>query len=77
MRENSTSPKLGRKRSRFNSKQAVMAKSNSSPMRQLTLRTLLVLLPSIISPLYVYTRTFAEDIENSETNEEIFGTLSF
>ena len=30
-----------------------------------------------ISPLYVYTSTFAEDIEHSETNEEIFGTLSF
>ncbi|XP_014501480.1 potassium transporter 2 [Vigna radiata var. radiata] len=30
-----------------------------------------------ISPLYVFTSTFAEDIEHSETNEEIFGTLSF
>ena len=30
-----------------------------------------------ISPLYVYTSTFAEDIEHSETNEEIFGALSF
>ncbi|XP_073300401.1 potassium transporter 6-like isoform X1 [Primulina huaijiensis] len=29
------------------------------------------------SPLYVYTSTFAEDIEHSETNEEIFGVLSF
>ncbi|OIW20033.1 hypothetical protein TanjilG_31951 [Lupinus angustifolius] len=30
-----------------------------------------------ISPLYVYTSTFADDIEHSETNEEIFGALSF
>ncbi|KAA8529551.1 hypothetical protein F0562_033650 [Nyssa sinensis] len=29
------------------------------------------------SPLYVYQSTFAEDIERSETNEEIFGVLSF
>ncbi|XP_051115040.1 potassium transporter 8-like isoform X2 [Andrographis paniculata] len=29
------------------------------------------------SPLYVYTSTFAEDIQHSETNEEIFGVLSF
>lgn len=29
------------------------------------------------SPLYVYKSTFAEDIEHSETNEEIFGVLSF
>lgn len=30
-----------------------------------------------ISPLYVYKSTFAEDIEHSESNEEIFGVLSF
>ncbi|KAK6145615.1 hypothetical protein DH2020_022435 [Rehmannia glutinosa] len=30
-----------------------------------------------ISPLYVYKSTFAEDIHHSETNEEIFGVLSF
>ncbi|KAI3817560.1 hypothetical protein L1987_11355 [Smallanthus sonchifolius] len=29
------------------------------------------------SPLYVFKSTFAEDIEHSETNEEIFGALSF
>lgn len=29
------------------------------------------------SPLYVYKSTFAEDIEHSESNEEIFGVLSF
>ncbi|GFY91043.1 K+ uptake permease 6 [Actinidia rufa] len=29
------------------------------------------------SPLYVYKSTFAEDIEHSETNEEIYGVLSF
>lgn len=29
------------------------------------------------SPLYVYRSTFAEDIQHSETNEEIFGVLSF
>ncbi|XP_050209659.1 potassium transporter 2 [Mercurialis annua] len=29
------------------------------------------------SPLYVYKSTFAEDIRHSETNEEIFGVLSF
>ncbi|KAK1271810.1 putative potassium transporter 8 [Acorus gramineus] len=30
-----------------------------------------------ISPLYVYKSTFAEDITHSDTNEEIFGVLSF
>ncbi|KAJ4970869.1 hypothetical protein NE237_003968 [Protea cynaroides] len=30
-----------------------------------------------LSPLYVYKSTFAEDIQHSETNEEIFGVLSF
>ncbi|RWR79030.1 potassium transporter 2-like protein [Cinnamomum micranthum f. kanehirae] len=30
-----------------------------------------------ISPLYVFKSTFAEDIKHSETNEEIFGVLSF
>ncbi|KAG1364071.1 potassium transporter 6 [Cocos nucifera] len=30
-----------------------------------------------ISPLYVYKNTFADDIEHSESNEEIFGVLSF
>ncbi|KAG9152061.1 hypothetical protein Leryth_024873 [Lithospermum erythrorhizon] len=30
-----------------------------------------------ISPLYVYRSTFAEDIHHSETNEEIYGVLSF
>lgn len=30
-----------------------------------------------ISPLYVYTSTFAEDITHSDTNEEIYGVLSF
>ncbi|KAK4756020.1 hypothetical protein SAY87_009777 [Trapa incisa] len=30
-----------------------------------------------ISPLYVYKNTFAEDIQHSDTNEEIFGVLSF
>ncbi|KAF9661412.1 hypothetical protein SADUNF_Sadunf19G0066000 [Salix dunnii] len=29
------------------------------------------------SPLYVYKSTFAEDIQHSNTNEEIFGVLSF
>ncbi|KAL6551502.1 Potassium transporter 8 [Orobanche gracilis] len=29
------------------------------------------------SPLYVYKSTFAEDIQHSETNEEVFGVLSF
>ncbi|PIN10086.1 hypothetical protein CDL12_17329 [Handroanthus impetiginosus] len=29
-----------------------------------------------ISPLYVYKSTFAEDIEHSKTNEEIYGVLS-
>lgn len=29
------------------------------------------------SPLYVYKSTFAEDITHSESNEEIFGVLSF
>ncbi|KAK3230064.1 hypothetical protein Dsin_001945 [Dipteronia sinensis] len=30
-----------------------------------------------ISPLYVYRSTFAEDIQHSESNEEIYGVLSF
>lgn len=30
-----------------------------------------------ISPLYVYKSTFADDITHSESNEEIFGVLSF
>lgn len=30
-----------------------------------------------ISPIYVYKSTFADDIHHSETNEEIFGVLSF
>lgn len=30
-----------------------------------------------ISPLYVYRSTFAEDILHTETNEEIYGVLSF
>ncbi|CAM8881297.1 unnamed protein product [Rhodiola kirilowii] len=30
-----------------------------------------------ISPLYVFKSTFAEDIQHSETNEEIYGVLSF
>ncbi|XP_044461162.1 potassium transporter 2-like isoform X1 [Mangifera indica] len=30
-----------------------------------------------ISPLYVYKSTFADDIQHSETNEEIYGVLSF
>ncbi|KAJ9160454.1 hypothetical protein P3X46_025854 [Hevea brasiliensis] len=29
------------------------------------------------SPLYVYKSTFAEDIQHSDSNEEIFGVLSF
>lgn len=29
------------------------------------------------SPLYVYKSAFAEDIQHSESNEEIFGVLSF
>ncbi|MCD7447129.1 Potassium transporter 6 [Datura stramonium] len=29
------------------------------------------------SPLYVYKSTFAEDITHSESNEEIYGVLSF
>lgn len=30
-----------------------------------------------ISPLYVFKSTFAEDIRHSESNEEIYGVLSF
>lgn len=30
-----------------------------------------------ISPLYVYKSAFAEDIQHSDTNEEIYGVLSF
>lgn len=30
-----------------------------------------------ISPLYVYSSTFSEDIQHSESNDEILGVLSF
>ncbi|KAG8063452.1 hypothetical protein GUJ93_ZPchr0003g17372 [Zizania palustris] len=57
----------------------------SSPQRDSWKTTLLLAYQSLgvvygdlsISPLYVFKSTFAEDIQHSETNEEIFGVLSF
>uniref|UniRef100_A0A0D9Z709 Potassium transporter n=1 Tax=Oryza glumipatula TaxID=40148 RepID=A0A0D9Z709_9ORYZ len=56
-----------------------------SPQRDSWKTTLLLAYQSLgvvygdlsISPLYVFKSTFAEDIQHSETNEEIFGVLSF
>ncbi|RAL46878.1 hypothetical protein DM860_005157 [Cuscuta australis] len=59
---------------------------NSNPVQRESWRTVLALAYQSLgvvygdlstSPLYVYKSTFAEDIHHSETNEEIFGVLSF
>ncbi|PKA67227.1 putative potassium transporter 9 [Apostasia shenzhenica] len=62
-----------------------LGKGFSSPKRDSWKSILLLAYQSLgvvygdlsISPLYVYKSTFAEDITHSETNEEIFGVLSF
>nr|AEJ88343.1 putative potassium transporter [Tamarix hispida] len=59
---------------------------NNNPIKKESWRTVLALAYQSLgvvygdlstSPLYVYKSTFAEDIKHSETNEEIFGVLSF
>ncbi|KAH0454331.1 hypothetical protein IEQ34_016255 [Dendrobium chrysotoxum] len=62
-----------------------LGKSFKSPKKDSWKSTLLLAYQSLgvvygdlsISPLYVFKSTFAEDITHSETNEEIFGVLSF
>ncbi|KAL0910808.1 hypothetical protein M5K25_018897 [Dendrobium thyrsiflorum] len=62
-----------------------LGKSFESPKKHSWKSTLLLAYQSLgvvygdlsISPLYVFKSTFAEDITHSETNEEIFGVLSF
>ncbi|XAR51846.1 hypothetical protein NMG60_11006606 [Bertholletia excelsa] len=60
--------------------------SGNNPIKKETWRTVLTLAYQSLgvvygdlstSPLYVYKSTFAEDIQHSESNEEIFGVLSF
>ncbi|KAL1357082.1 hypothetical protein HN51_009081 [Arachis hypogaea] len=59
---------------------------NKNPIKEQSWKTVLTLAYQSLgvvygdlstSPLYVYKSTFAEDIQHSETNEEIFGVLSF
>ncbi|KAK9272315.1 hypothetical protein L1049_002686 [Liquidambar formosana] len=59
---------------------------HSNPIKKESWRTVLTLAYQSLgvvygdlstSPLYVYKSTFAEDIQHSETNEEIYGVLSF
>ncbi|CAH9123137.1 unnamed protein product [Cuscuta epithymum] len=59
---------------------------NNNPVKKESWRTALALAYQSLgvvygdlstSPLYVYKSTFAEDIHHSESNEEIFGVLSF
>lgn len=58
----------------------------NNPIKRESLRTVLTLAYQSLgvvygdlstSPLYVYKSAFAEDIQHSETNEEIYGVLSF
>ncbi|KAJ8426021.1 hypothetical protein Cgig2_017103 [Carnegiea gigantea] len=58
----------------------------SNPIKRESWRTVLTLAYQSLgvvygdlstSPLYVYKSAFAEDIQHSETNEEIYGVLSF
>ncbi|KAL1538588.1 Potassium transporter 8 [Salvia divinorum] len=60
--------------------------SSKNPIKRESWRTVLTLAYQSLgvvygdlstSPLYVYKSTFAEDIQHSETNEEIYGVLSF
>ncbi|XP_023732031.1 potassium transporter 8 [Lactuca sativa] len=59
---------------------------NSDPIKKESWRTVMTLAYQSLgvvygdlstSPLYVYKSAFAEDIQHSESNEEIFGVLSF
>ncbi|MED6131940.1 Potassium transporter 8 [Stylosanthes scabra] len=59
---------------------------NKNPIKEQSWKTVLTLAYQSLgvvygdlstSPLYVYKSTFAEDIQHSDTNEEIFGVLSF
>nr|GEV90900.1 potassium transporter 8-like [Tanacetum cinerariifolium] len=59
---------------------------NSNPIKKESWRAVLTLAYQSLgvvygdlstSPLYVYKSAFAEDIQHSESNEEIFGVLSF
>ncbi|KAK4488492.1 hypothetical protein RD792_004256 [Penstemon davidsonii] len=60
--------------------------SPNNPLKKESWRTVLTLAYQSLgvvygdlstSPLYVYKSTFAEDIQHSESNEEIYGVLSF
>ncbi|XAR71185.1 hypothetical protein NMG60_11028335 [Bertholletia excelsa] len=60
--------------------------NRDNPIKKESWRTVLVLAYQSLgvvygdlstSPLYVYKSTFAEDIQHSESNEEIYGVLSF
>ncbi|XP_057522652.1 potassium transporter 8-like [Amaranthus tricolor] len=60
--------------------------SNNNPIKRESWRTVLTLAFQSLgvvygdlstSPLYVYKSAFAEDIHHSDTNEEIYGVLSF
>ncbi|KAK9684131.1 hypothetical protein RND81_10G188400 [Saponaria officinalis] len=60
--------------------------SNNNPFKKESWKTVLTLAYQSLgvvygdlstSPLYVYKSAFAEDIQHSETNEEIYGVLSF
>ncbi|KAM7506638.1 hypothetical protein LguiA_017091 [Lonicera macranthoides] len=64
----------------------IEASKRNNPIKKESWRTVLTLAYQSLgvvygdlstSPLYVYRSTFAEDIQHSETNEEIFGVLSF
>lgn len=59
---------------------------NPNPIKKESWKTVLILAYQSLgvvygdlstSPLYVYKSAFAEDIQHSESNEEIFGVLSF
>nr|AAK53758.1 putative potassium transporter HAK1p [Mesembryanthemum crystallinum] len=60
--------------------------ANNNPIRRESWKTVLTLAYQSLgvvygdlatSPLYVYKSAFAEDIQHSESNEEIYGVLSF
>ncbi|KAJ8546323.1 hypothetical protein K7X08_018906 [Anisodus acutangulus] len=64
----------------------IESRGHQNPIKKESWRTVLALAYQSLgvvygdlstSPLYVYKSTFAEDIHHSETNEEIFGVLSF
>lgn len=64
----------------------IEGRSRDNPIKKESWRTVLTLAYQSLgvvygdlstSPLYVYKSTFAEDIQHSESNEEIYGVLSF